>query len=693
MINKFNIKTKLTLSSILVVLVVSTLITWAHYSANQQIAKAQMEVERYQDARNWTIKLLVELRNEELALRKWLVEGDIQQIGTILHSQELLRQYRNKIAALFATDNQMQITIQELIEPALNYLEDIDSQLRRNPAYSRQLGSVRLKGNLSAEFKSIGEFLSQLEREQTQTMNVLAAVSQRAQRVLLLLLLGLTGLAIVVSYLFARVLTTSLQTLIKGIRKIGAGEYPIIAGVRPGDEIGEVVSAYNLMVTTIQANETALRDKNEELVAQGEELAAQNEEILTQQEELQHALTNLTEHEELLSRLFQFSQSLTQTIELDRLVEIAFHGILVEAQAQIGALLLYNAETEALELKTAVGVAGLQQFPALKLDTSLAGRAAREQQPLVVGYDEGQLYTQGLHGQLAMASEIYLPLVFHDDLLGVIALGRTGKKAFSSERQKLLSSLAAQITVALHNSLVHLRLQQSLKHVQAVDQLKSELLNTVSHELRTPLASIFGFTELLLKKPPKADQAEKYLNVIYQEAQRLTELLDQFLDLQRIESGHFELQKKAVNLEQLIRNNVEIYRGQSKKHTIKVKIESDLPLVTTDPDRFTQVLGNLLSNAIKYSPGGGVIEISAVRRSAQEVEVAVKDQGLGIPREALPRLFQPFFRVDNTDRRQIGGTGLGLAICQKTIRTLGGDIWVRSEYGKGSTFTCSLPME
>jgi signal transduction histidine kinase len=692
---KFNFKTKATFHYILVIITMSLLMIWAHVRAEQQIAQAKTAASEYQNAINWTVKLLVELRSQEVALQYWLIDGDDQQRDTFLHNQRLIWQYRNKLEELFVADRDsyMQITVKEAIEPALGYLDGLATRLGSNSSKLRQLRRTEVRENMANGFRNIEQLLRQLELKQNQAIKVVGAVSRQTQRVLLQLILGLAGLAIFAGYLFTKVITTSLQTLIKGIHKAGNGEYQLIDGVRPGDEIGEVVSAYNLMVTTIQANETALQDKNGELTAQGEELAAQNEEIMAQQEELQQVVADLTEHEELLNRLLQFSQSLTQTIELDRLVEIAFHGILAEAKAQVGALLLYNAETETLEVKITAGLNEVKRFPSLGLDTSLAGRAAREQQLLVVGYDEGQLYTQGLRGQLTMASEIYLPLVFHDDLLGVIALGRIGKSGFSAKRQKLLSSLAAQITVALHNSLAHLRLQQSLKHVQEVDRLKSELINTVSHELRTPLSSIFGFTELLLKKPPGVTKAQKYLTIIYQEALRLTELINSFLDLQRIENGHFEMQKNPVDLGELIRSNVEIYQGQSTMHTITVKIGPDLPPVHTDPDRLSQVLGNLLSNAIKYSPGGGVIEITAARRSAKEVEVAVKDQGLGIPQEAIPNLFRPFFRVDNSDRRQIGGTGLGLAICQQTIRALGGDIWVRSEYGKGSTFTCLLPLE
>jgi signal transduction histidine kinase len=688
-----DINIKVTVRYILVIVILSLAMMGVHYNANQRVAKAQAKVERYQDAKTWTMKFLSELGPKVLALQYWQKDGNRQQLALFLRGVKLLRRYRNKLAALLITDDQMQIALSEEVDPVLIYLENVTARLQGGSDSRERLSGERIKTDFSLDFQKISAFLSKLEYRQKRAINIVSAVSQREQRYLLLLVAGLAGLAIASGYLLTRATTKSLHILLKAVNQAGAGEYQLITGVKPRDVIWTVASAYNQMIGTIQAHQDVLQDKNEELVAQGQELSAQNEEILAQQDELQETVANLTKHKELLSRLYEFSQSLTETIDLDQLVEIAFHGIVAEANAQVGAFLLYNPTTKALEVKTAVGLVALPPGTELDLSGSLAGRAARERRPLMVGYQEGQLHTQVLQGQLTMASEIYLPLVSHEELLGVIALGRTGKNTFSLERQTLLSSIAAQITVALHNALAHLQLRQSLQHVQEVDHLKSELISTVSHELRTPLSSIFGFAELLLEKPPNAEQAHKYLTVIHREAQRLTELLNNFLDLQRIENGRFDFHLKSVDLSTLIRDSVAIYQGQSTKHQFFVKVEADLPPVKTAPDRLAQVLGNLLSNAVKYSPEGGTIEITASRRFEKEVEIAVADQGLGIPQEAIPKLFHPFFRVDNSDRRQIGGTGLGLAICQQTLRALGGVIRVHSEYGKGSTFICTLPLE
>jgi signal transduction histidine kinase len=685
---KNTIQARVITNFIIIIILMSLVMVLVQSYTSRQIVQAQSEVERYRQARNLLLKMVGEFRNEELTYYFLLVEGDEKQRKQLAQSEKALHRYYQQLDTILENDMSLRFKLRESLDPVFACLADLNNQIQRHgrtEALKRQVKKLLIAGVWDHQ-----NLMDQMEQKHAQLVDLVNADGQKIQRTRLILLMIMMMLAIAVSYLITRKITGSLQIFIKELRKVGVGKYHTLERIGTDDEIDELVGAYNQMIMTIRDNEAALLDKNEELEAQGEELSTQNEEILAQQESLQQTMADLTRHQEMLARLYRFSQNLTQTIELDQLIESAFNGILYETESQVGVFLIYNTATTRLEVRKMTGLAANQRFG---MDDSLAGRAAREKQPIVVGYNEGQLTTRGLRGKIVMTSEIYLPLVFHGDLMGVIALGRIGQNAFSVEEQKMLTSLAAQIAVAVHNALTHYQVRQALDQVKEVDRLKSELINTVSHELRTPLASIFGFAELLLKKPPEAVKAQKYLNVIYQEARRLTGLINDFLDLQRIEDNRFELVQKQVDLAELIQANVEVYRGQSAAHTLTVNIEPDFPPVNTDPDRVLQVLGNLLSNAVKYSPGGGLIEVTAARRSQREVEVAVKDNGLGIPAEELPKLFSPFYRVDNSDRRQIGGTGLGLALCRKTLRVLGGEIWVRSEYGKGSTFTFSLPID
>ena len=238
----------------------------------------------------------------------------------------------------------------------------------------------------------------------------------------------------------------------------------------------------------------------------------------------------------------------------------------------------------------------------------------------------------------------------------------------------------------------HQTVQQALEKMQEIDKLKTELLNTVSHELRTPLTSILGFSELLLKNNLVEAKAQQYVQMINKESIRPSQLINNFLDLQRIETGQLTFNRQVVNLRAVIEEVVAAFQAQGLQHTIETHLAGELPPVNTDPEQVARVLENLLSNALKYSPRADKVEVEVERVAADRIAIAVKDYGLGIPPSDQEAIFKPFYRVDHSDRRGISGTGLGLAIAYQTARSLGGELKVASQYGKGSTFTFILPI-
>ena len=223
-----------------------------------------------------------------------------------------------------------------------------------------------------------------------------------------------------------------------------------------------------------------------------------------------------------------------------------------------------------------------------------------------------------------------------------------------------------------------------------LDRAKDELTAMVSHELRTPLASVVGFTELLLSRTLPEDKKRQFLETILVEGQRLTALINDFLDLQKLEGGYKHLDPTTSDLRSLIvRAATQI--GIDAATPIELDLPEDLPLVLADSNATIQVLTNLLANARKYSPAGGLITVQT-RASDSAVEVSIQDHGLGIPVEALPKLFNKFYRVPNVERRSIRGTGLGLAISRRIVEAHGGRIGVESEgLGCGSRFFFTLP--
>ena len=250
------------------------------------------------------------------------------------------------------------------------------------------------------------------------------------------------------------------------------------------------------------------------------------------------------------------------------------------------------------------------------------------------------------------------------------------------------SSVARDITE--HKAMAEALKASELRSLMAVSHAKDEMVSLVSHELRTPLASLLGFTELLYSRDFNADQRKQYLGVMLREGRRLTDLINDVLHIQRLEAGHQDLNLAPADLQALIQRAV-VAAGDDQTRPISVRRTTQLPLVMIDTDAILQVLTNFLSNARKYSPDGGAILVTTALVDGM-VEISVKDHGLGLPADAVPKLFGTFYRVDTGDRRLIKGTGLGLSINRRIVEAHGGQVEAQSNGpGKGSVFKFTLP--
>ena len=227
------------------------------------------------------------------------------------------------------------------------------------------------------------------------------------------------------------------------------------------------------------------------------------------------------------------------------------------------------------------------------------------------------------------------------------------------------------------------------------DRAKSEFVSTVSHELRTPMTSIKGYADLLLMGAvgEMSEQQRHFVTVIRNNANRLTSLVNDLLDISRIETGRVELNQRAVSMTDLVEQVVATLQGRARERNLELtsSLDKGLPAVWGDADRLTQILTNLTGNAIQYTPPGGRVSISA-RATEDMLEVAVSDTGIGISREDQAKIFDRFFRADDPLVQETSGTGLGLAITASLVHMHGGEIWVESELGEGSTFYFTIPL-
>ncbi len=322
----------------------------------------------------------------------------------------------------------------------------------------------------------------------------------------------------------------------------------------------------------------------------------------------------------------------------------------------------------------------------------IVGRIQQRGEPLLIDGDDAIALDDGL-GLTTRArcqSILAAPLTVEGVMRGVIVAEANRQGAYNQEDLRVLAAIADQAAVALEKARVQKEATEA-RALHRLNTLKAEFISTVSHELRSPLTPIVGFSELLSAIEPNPATVREIAGEIHRHAQRMQRLVDDLLDISHMEAGHFRLEMVEVDLEPLIEHAVQDISRQTERHQILYHTTEKLPRVRGDPLRLRQVLDNLLTNAIKYSPAGGRVDVIA-RQCDSEVAVSVIDQGIGLPRDKIGRLFEKFYRVDNTLAHRVRGSGLGLAIVKHIVDAHGGRIWVESELGRGSTFTFTLPL-
>jgi signal transduction histidine kinase len=473
-------------------------------------------------------------------------------------------------------------------------------------------------------------------------------------------LLGMVLLAFFISYATGRLVRPIMQ-LRKGAYQIAQGELQEQLDIRTGDEIEELASDFNEMAAKIKESYTQLEQK---VAQRTHDLAAKNKE---------------------LSALYTIASTLSKSLNLNELLDEALLTVLKIFGTEAGMIHLLEEAGGPLRLTSTRG------FPSEGLDSNQKRK------------DSDILYHQVIEKERPISSIeesleevpfkalfpnfITIPIRSKGKILGTLTLLDRTSQPFIRQDLGLLVTIGNQIGVAIEN----IRLYEETKKV---DQLKSDFVSKVSHEFRTPLTSIKGFIEILLSYEDIAPEKQReFLQIINQESDRLIRLINDVLDISKIEAGKIAWKIEPLDLVELIDSTVRATHSliDPKKLALLVETEPDLPLVLGDRDHLIQVLNNLLSNAIKFTEWGQIV-LFARRSGENEILAGVRDTGIGLPQSETTKIFNKFYQVARPEKGLPKGTGLGLAICREIINHLNGKIWCESAPGQGCTFYFTLPI-
>ena len=418
--------------------------------------------------------------------------------------------------------------------------------------------------------------------------------------------------------------------------------------------------------------------------------------------ELDERTNELTRSVGELKALGEVGQAVSSTLDLETvLTRIVSHAVQLSG-TDGGAIYEYDEQSEEFLLRATDHmeeelINALRANPP-RLGDGVVGRAAASREPVQVpNILEERTYAPRMREMLerfGFRASLAVPLLREDRIVGGLVVRRKSTGAFRPEVIELLKTFATQSVLAIQNARLFREIEEKSREIEAANRHKSEFLANMSHELRTPLNAIIGFSEVLGERmfgELNEKQAE-YTEDILSSGRHLLSLINEILDLSKVEAGRMELELATFDLPLAIDNARTFVRERAAKHGINLDVTVDERLgdLLGDERKIKQILLNLLSNAVKFTPEGGRIGISA-KQADGSVEISVSDTGIGISPEDQSKIFEEFRQVGGDYAHKREGTGLGLTLAKKFVELHGGKIWVESEVGKGSTFRFTLP--
>jgi signal transduction histidine kinase len=467
----------------------------------------------------------------------------------------------------------------------------------------------------------------------------------------------------------------------------------------------EVVGVLTMWRTDVAPFDDRERQLLEEFAVQGA--------IVLRQVDLLRALESrgveLSDKVEQLEALREVDEAVGSSLDLDevlervvtnavRLTNLGFGDITLSTDG--GSILEYDDATDSFRIRGKYGSSPSlwEQLRDIIIDrrSSLLGETAVADQPLeipdlaAVERDEflDTIFEDGWRSILAV------PMIAGDILIGVLVIRRRGTGAFPPDVIELLETFASQSALAIVNARLFRELETQSHELEIASNHKSEFLASMSHELRTPLNAVIGFSEVLLERMfgEINERQEEYLRDIWNSGRHLLELLNEILDLSKVEAGQMVLESELFSVKNALEYTLAMVRERAAAHAIKISVHiaDDIGEIDADELRFKQVVLNLLSNAVKFTPDGGSVAVRAQREDA-ELVVTVTDTGIGVPPEDQERIFDSFQQGGRGPTKE-EGTGLGLTLSRRIVGLFGGRMWLKSAVGEGSTFGFSIPV-
>ena len=388
----------------------------------------------------------------------------------------------------------------------------------------------------------------------------------------------------------------------------------------------------------------------------------------------------LAKLKQMVLELLPLSEKLGQSLEeiLNQAVKIAVQV----TGAEEGYLLLKDRREEKLHLCAAYNLEGNRIQGALM---GIAQHVLETNQPLKLDRSEQR--------QLPLKALLNVPLRVGEGVNGVLGVyNKVSSNAFDEGDLSLLCLLAEHLAIIIKSADIYTRITRNQKHYEEVERLKSSFISMISHALRSPLNNISTSIQIMQEYGAKIDEQKQLLDIIRSNAARLNTFIEKILYVSQLEAGFVRVWREPVSILPLVRQIVKAWQAKANEYHFKAILPESAPLVQGDGEKIGIILDNLLENAVNFSPVHKEITVMVKAEDEKRVVVSVIDQGIGIAPENLKKVFERFYRVDDSDSQSVYGYDLGLYIAKKLVEIQEGEIWAESKEGCGSRFSFSLPV-